>query len=89
MGTHSNYYHNKGEIDAANNNYSPPHGLMDEMLTWSHAGTTCNIEENKAYDQGYFHTRGQIDQGGNDYSPPSDSECRAAYDAGWEAAKAS
>lgn len=87
MGGNLGYYHDKGATDARDGDYSPPHGVMDSLLTWSGDGMSRDIEENKAYDQGYFHTRGQIDQGNNDYDAPSNSDCREAYDAGWEAAK--
>jgi|GEM_PF-1427108 hypothetical protein len=87
MSDNLEYYHNKGEQDANDRNYDPPHGVLDSLTTWSDSGTERMIEENTAYDQGYFHTRGQIDYGDNDYSPPHDSDAKEAYDEGWEAAK--
>ncbi|MGH7593891.1 MAG: hypothetical protein ACRELE_08595 [Gemmatimonadales bacterium] len=81
------YYHNKGARDAVDRDYDPPHGVADGLLTWGSDEMSDHAEENAAYDQGYFHTRGQLDQGTGDYDPPSNSDCREAYDAGWEAAK--
>jgi hypothetical protein len=65
------YYHNKGQSDAADGDYDPPHGGLDDLVTWSDHGMSKNACENHAYDLGYFHTRGQIDQVANEYDPPS------------------
>jgi len=81
------YYHNKGQSDAADGDYDPPHGLAESLLTWGSDAMHDQIEENEAYDIGYYHTRGQLDQTSDDYDPPSGDNCRAAYDVGWEAAK--
>lgn len=87
MSDYLEYYHNKGEQDAEDEDYDPPHGILDDLMTWSESGMETMREENEAYDRGYFHTRGQIDYADNDYNPPSDANAREAYDAGWEAAK--
>ena len=78
------YYHNKGEQDAEDENYDPPHALIDEFTD---PRTEKLVEENEAYDQGYYHARGQIDYGNGDYDPPSGDSAREAYDEGWNAAK--
>jgi len=83
------YYHNKGQQDAVENDYDPPHGIADSLLTWSEEGMEDHITENRAYDLGFFHTRGQLDFAEDDYSPPSGDDCKDAYDAGWESAKES
>lgn len=80
------YYHNKGQQDAVDRDYDPPHGQIDDLLTWSDSGMEKMRIENQAYDRGYFHTRGQIDKTDSDYDPPSNQVCKEAYDAGWEGA---
>lgn len=73
-------YHNKGEQDAVNRFYDPPHALGASR-------SEKQFEENGAYDQGYFHTLGQIHQGDGHYDPPIDLGAKGAYDEGWKAAE--
>jgi hypothetical protein len=89
MSDNEEYYHDKGQSDGYERVYDPPHGVMDDLTTWSDAGMDRNRRENHAYNLGYYHGRGQHDYN-NDagYDPPSGSEYRDAYDAGWESAKA-
>jgi hypothetical protein len=79
------YYHNKGQQDAGGRDYKPPHGIFDDLTTWSSDGMRQNTEENKAYDQGYFSSRGQSDGAANSYKPPSDADSKEAYDEAWQA----
>lgn len=79
------HYHDKGQRDAADRDYEPPHGVVDDLTTWSESGMRRNSEENRAYDQGYFNSRGQSDGAKNSYNPPSDSEAKEAYDDAWRA----
>jgi len=54
-----NYYHNKGQEDYAAGKYEPPHGLLEDILTWSESGTREISEDNGAYDEGYGHAQSQ------------------------------
>lgn len=81
------YYHNKGQEDASDGNYDPPHGFIDELSTWSESGIEKMVEETNAYDGGYFSTKAQIDKSnGRGYNPPSSeySVAKEAYDNAWE-----
>lgn len=90
MSDSEEYYHNKGQKDGYEGDYDPPHGVIDELSTWSRAGIDKNIRENLAYDLGYYHGRGQHDYNKDcGYDPPSEPAYREAYDAGWESAKES
>ena len=52
--THKEHYHNKGEQDRAEEKgYNPPHGVIDDLTTWSSTGMEKNREENQAYRQGW------------------------------------
>ncbi len=53
------YYHNKGQQDYSEGRYEPPHGLLDDLLTWGSSGMQSNLEENRAYDDGYSNARDQ------------------------------
>jgi len=51
------YYHNKGQTDASNNKFDPPHNFdiaFDPLLDDDAA-----IEENQHYRDGYHHTKSQ------------------------------
>lgn len=89
MGNNKEYYHNKGQEDGHDRDYDRPHGIADDLTTWSDSGMEKNREENRAYDDGYFHSRGQDDANAGRYRPPSDSDDREAYDAGYDNAKES
>jgi len=43
------YYHDKGEQDRSKGDYKPPHGIVDDLTTWSDSGMKKNTEENEAY----------------------------------------
>jgi hypothetical protein len=53
MPDNKQHYHDKGEADAQNRDYNPPHGLFDSLTTWSERGSERNSEENDAYNKGY------------------------------------
>lgn len=89
MSSNKEHYHNKGQEDAHDRDYDPPHGVADSLTTWSDSGMERNREENRAYDDGYYHSRGQDDSNDGRYRPPSDSNDREAYDAGYDNAKES
>lgn len=76
-------YHDQGQRDAEGRNYKPPHGVVDDLTTWTESGMKKNSEENRAYDRGYFNSRGQSDGARNSYKPPSDSDAKEAYDSAW------
>lgn len=47
-------HHNDGEKDyAEGNGYNPPHGLLENALTWSKSGCDEIAEDNKAYQSGW------------------------------------
>ena len=48
-------YHNKGQEDRAAGKYDPPHGLVEDLLTWSSSGCQKIAEENGAYNSGWRH----------------------------------
>src|SRR5437868_5044187 len=84
--------------------YDPPHGILDDLLTWSSEGMERNRRENEAYDNAWHARRGVEDYKDHRYSPPngilddlftwSESGMKdierenGAYDRGWNAAKA-
>lgn len=51
--------HDKGQRDASKRKYEPPHGILDDLTTWSDAGMKRNCEENQAYKAGYRNTKKQ------------------------------
>lgn len=77
------HYHDEGQRDAEHRGYKPPHGIVDDLTTWSEGGMRRNSEENRAYDRGYFNSRGQSDGARNSYNPPSSTEAKEAYDDAW------
>ena len=46
MSDSDEYYHNKGQKDGYEGDYDPPHGVIDELSTWSRAGIDKNIVPN-------------------------------------------
>jgi len=81
----STKHHNDGQEDAQDNKYDAPHGVGDELTTWSKAGMERNNEENQDYRDGWYHGRGQHDASEGKYDPPSDtsSHRKEKYDEGW------
>jgi hypothetical protein len=51
--------HNRGEKDAAKGRYNPPHGIFDDLTTWTASGMKRNGEENEAYNKGYRNAKKQ------------------------------
>lgn len=51
-------YHDKGEQDAAEHTYDPPHGMLD-ITTWSEEGMAKHQEEREAYDKGWDNGKAQ------------------------------
>jgi hypothetical protein len=82
------YYHDKGEQDGANDDWSPPHGsfAIDIETRRKRRKYLC---ENHWYAKGFFHSRGQIDGSNNENNPPSGSheEYKDIYDEAWEDAR--
>jgi hypothetical protein len=62
MSNNKDYYHDKGEQDRAKGpgNYNPPHGIIDDLSTWTDSGMKKNREENQAYRQGWTNTDEQV-----------------------------
>lgn len=60
--SNKDYYHDKGEQDRAkgSGNYNPPHGIIDDLTTWTDSGMEKNREENEAYKSGWKNTNNQI-----------------------------
>ena len=79
------YYHNKGQEDAKKGKYETPHGILDDLTTWSESGMNKNIEDNTAYKKGYANTKGQEDAAKNKYKNPfkETSEEGKAYKESW------
>jgi len=79
------HYHNKGQEDAKKGRYETPHGVMDDLTTWSESGMNKNIEDNTAYKKGYANTKGQEDGAKNKYKNPfkETSEEGKAYKESW------
>lgn len=60
MSDNKEYYHNKGEQDAAGDKgYNPPHGIFDSLTTWSSREMERHIEENQAYEMGWDNAKEQ------------------------------
>lgn len=53
------HYHNKGQEDASRGKYEPPHGLLEDLMTWSPSGCRRIAEDNGAYKEGYRHGKSQ------------------------------
>ena len=51
------YYHNKGEQDAADEKYDPPHNPIGPFSSLFHSHR--DVEEVVAYNQGYENTKNQ------------------------------
>jgi hypothetical protein len=45
--------HNQGQEDAGKNDYDPPHGIVEDLITWSSSGMDKICEENTAYKAGW------------------------------------
>lgn len=84
MTTNKGRYHNDGEDDAKDRDYDPPHGIVDDLTTWSRDRMQRNADDNTGYDKGYFNSRGQADGAANKYDPPSGSDTREIYNNAWE-----
>lgn len=54
------YYHDKGEQDRSKGEHNPPHGIIDDLTTWSDSGMKRNREDNEAYRKGWENTDGQV-----------------------------
>lgn len=53
-------YHAKGQQDyASGKDYEPPHGLLEDVLTWSRDGCRKIAEDNSAYRAGWSHAKSQ------------------------------
>jgi hypothetical protein len=59
VGNNKEHYHNKGQSDASDNKYEPPHGIIDDLTTWSDWRTKKHREENESYNEGWSHTDDQ------------------------------
>lgn len=57
--SNTEHYHNKGQEDAARGKYEPPHGMVEDLTTWSSDAMRKMAEENKAYDEGWRHAKDQ------------------------------
>ena len=57
----SENYHNKGEQDASRGEYKPPHGIIDDLTTWSDTGMKKIADENTSYNTGWRNTKDQKD----------------------------
>jgi hypothetical protein len=55
MGKTLTDHHNDGQADrAGHKDYSPPHGMLEEILTWPGSEQSKrNIAENEAYKDGW------------------------------------
>lgn len=73
----------KGKEDAIKNNYNPPHGLADELMTWSSNSTKHHVEENMAYNRGYYYILGELHSKKNKYNPPEKHIHKLEYDKGF------
>jgi hypothetical protein len=63
-------YHGKGEQDARDDEYEKPHGVLDDLTTWSKEGQERIERENEEYDKGYHHGKGQQDASEGEQHPP-------------------
>lgn len=74
---------NKGKEDAIKGTYNPPHGLADELMTWSTHSTRHRVEENMEYNKGYYFMLGELHSKKNKYSPPEKHADKLEYDKGF------
>jgi len=63
-------YHGKGERDARDDDYEKPHGILDDLTTWTKSGMERNEKENQQYDDGYYHGKGQQDASKGEHHRP-------------------
>jgi hypothetical protein len=84
--------------------YDPPHGLLDDLFTWSTPAMERNDAENEAYDTEWHRQRGADDYASGRYREPNgvledlttwssagmekQESQNEAYRSGWFAAKA-
>ena len=54
------HYHDKGEQDRSKEDYKSPHGIIDDLTTWSDDGMKRIRENNQAYKIGWKNTDDQI-----------------------------
>jgi hypothetical protein len=54
-------YHDKGQKDGSEGKYEPPHGIIDDLTTWSSEGMERNRDDNEAYNVGYHNAKDQRD----------------------------
>ena len=73
----------KGKQDALSESYNPPHGLVDELVTWGTESTRGNVEENMEYNRGYYLQLGKLHGAKKHYSPPDKEEQKLVYDEGY------
>ncbi|WP_374565576.1 hypothetical protein [Nitrosomonas sp.] len=52
-------FHNQGQTDFAQGDYDPPHGIVDDLTTWSSTAVQRLCEENKQYHDGWNHAKAQ------------------------------
>ena len=55
-------YHNKGQEDESKDKYEPPHGILEDLATWSDHGMDKIAEDNGKYNEGWRHSRDQRDK---------------------------
>jgi len=56
MGKH----HDKGQSDASEGKYDPPHGIIKDVTTWTPGETRRITEENRDYNKGHEHGKKQM-----------------------------
>lgn len=55
------HYHNRGQSERGEGKpYSKPHGVFDELTTWSTDRMQQHTADNDAYDKGWDHTDEQL-----------------------------
>jgi hypothetical protein len=60
MADRKNYWHNEGQAARGEGRpYKAPHGIVEDLTTWTESGMRRNAEENAQYRQGWKHTDGQ------------------------------
>ena len=52
-------FHDQGQTDFSQGVYDPPHGIVDDLTTWTSAEVHRHCEENKQYRDGWNHARSQ------------------------------
>jgi hypothetical protein len=70
------YWHNRGQTDASQGDYSPP---------WSGINPKVSYENEQAYKDGYYHSKGQSDRArgvyDNPYTVPFSASATREHDA--------